>query len=209
MEAEFWHARWREGRIGFHEGKPNRMLERYAGLLAGRARVLVPLCGKADDLAFLASAGHEVVGVELVESAVRDFFVERGLTPSVREVGPFRAYSAGRVTLYAGDFFAATRELLGPLDALYDRAALIALPEPMRRAYAEALRGLMPAGALGLLVTIDYAEGGMEGPPFSIPEAHLRELYAGITVEPLETVNAVDARLASIRGRECTWLVHF
>ncbi|MBM4373664.1 MAG: thiopurine S-methyltransferase [Deltaproteobacteria bacterium] len=209
MDAEFWRARWQEGKIGFHEGRPNRMLERYVALLSGAKRVLVPLCGKAEDLAYLAHAGHEVVGVELVESAVRGFFEEHGLVPVVRDAGAHRLYESGPYRLVAGDFFTAPLELLGPLDGLYDRAALIALPEPMRRSYVAALRRLLPEGAPGLVVTIDYDVSRMDGPPFAVSEAHVRELYQGLEVRVLEVEAGVDARLAALDGVELASVVRF
>lgn len=188
MEPEFWSARWREGRIGFHEGRPNAHLQRHVARLGERRRVLVPLCGKAEDLAWLASRGHEVVGVELVEDAVRAFFSERGLTPTVTPRGALVEYRVDGVTVFAGDFFATTRELLGPVDALYDRAALIALPPPMRERYTRHLFGLLPAGSPGLVITLEYPQEKMAGPPFSVPEAELRAHYAGRLVEHLDDV---------------------
>src|SRR5262245_60994040 len=124
---EDWIARWRDGRIGFHESRANDYLVRYHARLAGH-RVLVPLCGRAEDLAYLAAHGHAVVGIELAEQAVREFFDAHALVPAVAARGPFIEYTAGAITLYAGDFFAVTSALVGPIDVLYDRAALIALP---------------------------------------------------------------------------------
>jgi thiopurine S-methyltransferase len=145
MEPGFWIERWAEGRIGFHEGRPNQYLERHAARLDGARRVLVPLCGKAVDLAYLASRGHEVVGVELVEDAVRAFFAEQDVTPAVQRRGGFVEYAAGGIAIFAGDVFATTRELLGPIDGFYDRAALIALPPALRARYVPHLRGLVGA----------------------------------------------------------------
>jgi thiopurine S-methyltransferase len=201
---EDWLARWRDGRIAFHEGRPNQLLERHAAQLAGCRRVLVPLCGKTEDLAFLAARGHDVIGIELAEQAVRAFFVEHGLAPSIATRGPFTAYQAGdpvgddasdgrdgarrpgSITLLAGDLFAATRDLLGPIDAVYDRAALIALPAELRTRYVALLRALVPAGAPSLVVTLEYDQGAMTGPPFAVLESELRTLYAGAAIELLE-----------------------
>jgi thiopurine S-methyltransferase len=196
MEADFWHARWGEGRIGFHEGKPNAHLVKHLGVLKAAKRVLVPLCGKAEDLAFLASQGHEVLGVELVESAVKAFFDERAVTPEVSKQGPYTRYVAANITLLAGDFFAATREMLGNIDGVYDRAALIALPEAMRGDYVKHLRTLLPAGAPGLVITVEYPQEKMDGPPFCVPEAELRTHYAGLSIERLDEVEAQLPRLA-------------
>lgn len=184
--SEDWLSRWRDGRIAFHEGRPNGMLEQHRGRLAGARRVLVPLCGRAEDLAYLAAHGHEVVGVELAEQAVREFFERHALVPDVAPQGALTAYRSGAVTILCGDMFAVTRADVGPVDALYDRAALIALPPELRPRYVAALRTLLPASARGLVITLEYPDGAITGPPFSVLEDELRALYAGAEVEWLE-----------------------
>jgi len=209
MDSDFWHSRWSAGQIGFHEGAPNTHLVAHAGVLGTGRRVLVPLCGKTADLAFLAARGHEVVGVELVESAVRAFFEEHGATPVVTRQGPFTRFAAKSITVLSGDFFATTRELVGPVDALYDRAAIIALPEPMRAAYAKHLRTLLPAGAPGLIVTLEYPQAAMSGPPFSVPEAELRaQHYAGLTLERVAEVKA-GGRFSEVAAVEKCFAARF
>ena len=180
--AHDWRASWREGRIGFHEGKPNGYLVQHAARLAGARRVLVPLCGKAEDLAYLASLGHEVVGVELVEDAVRAFFDEHGVTPEVAPRGAYTAYTSGPLTLLAGDLFALDATAAGPVDALYDRAALVAFPPELRPRYVEHLRRLLPSGSRGLVITLEFSSADLAGPPFPVLEPELRSLYAGATV---------------------------
>lgn len=209
MEPDFWHARWSEGRTAFHEGKPNEHLVKHLAVLGKDTRVFVPLCGKAEDLAFLAEQGHQVVGVELVESAVRAFFDEHGVTPVVTKHGPLNRFTAQNITLLAGDFFATTRELLGPLDALYDRAAVIALPAPMRGAYVKHLRTLMPVGAPGLIITVEYPQEKMDGPPFSVPEAELRAHYAGLTLDLVAEVKAEGPRLTPLNAAEKCFVARF
>lgn len=194
MESSFWIARWAEGRIGFHEGKPNAYLRRHAGRLDAARRVLLPLCGKALDLSYLAGLGHEVIGVELVEDAVRQFFDEQGIRPDVRPRGGFVEYTADTITIFAGDMFAADATLLGRIDAVYDRAALIALPPDMRPRYAAHVRALVGTGPT-LLVTLEYASGVMEGPPFAVFEDDVRSLYTGAHVEMIDEGPAHSARL--------------
>jgi len=208
MDPDFWHQRWSEGRTAFHQGKPNEHLVKHLARLDAGKRVLVPLCGKAEDLAWLAAQGHQVVGVELVETAVQAFFAERGVTPEVKRDGVFTRYTADAITVLAGDFFATTLDRLGPIDALYDRAALIALPPTMRADYVEHLRALLPEGAPGLVVTVEYPQDQMAGPPFSVPEAELRAHYAGCEVELLDDV-AADGRVGDVNGREKCFRVRF
>ena len=78
MDPAFWHSRWQEGRIGFHQDRPTPLLvEHWTSLgLAQGSRVFVPLCGKSLDMAWLASQGHRVLGVELSAMAVRAFYEE-------------------------------------------------------------------------------------------------------------------------------------
>jgi thiopurine S-methyltransferase len=171
--------------------------------------VLVPLCGKSGDLAFLAAQGHHVVGVELVESAARAFFEEHGATPVVAQEGPFTRCSAGPITVLVGDFFATTRELLGPVDALYDRAAIVALPPAMRSTYVSHLRSLLPAGAPGLIVNMEYPQEKMAGPPFSVPEAELRAHYAGLSLERLGGRKVASPRFAAVAAVEDCFAVRF
>jgi thiopurine S-methyltransferase len=209
MDSDFWHSRWDAGQIGFHEGQPNTHLTKHATALGQGKRVLVPLCGKSEDLTYLATFGHQVVGVELVESAVRAFFEEHGASPVVTKAGPLTRYTLDPITIFAGDFFATSRELLGPVDALYDRAAVIALPQAMRADYVKHLRTLMPAGAPGLIITIEYPQDKMSGPPFSVPEAELRAHYAGLSLELVDDVKADLPRLTEASGREKCFVARF
>lgn len=176
MEPTFWIDRWREGRIGFHEGAPNALLAKHHPRLVG-PRVLVPLCGKAEDLAFLAHHGHEVIGIELVEDAVRAFFAEHALTPEVRRQGATTAYTADAITILAGDFFAVEPADVGAIDEIYDRAALIALPPDMRRQYAYRVYARMPPGTRALVVDLEYPQEEKQGPPFSVDAAEMRALF--------------------------------
>ena len=183
MDPAFWKSRWAEGKIGFHEGKPNSYLARHHDKLAIYPRVLVPMCGKAEDLAFLAAHGHEVVGVELVEDAVKAFFAEHGLVPTVVEHAAFAEYRAPQITIFVGDVFRARRDVVGQIDAIWDRAALVALPDDMRRRYVDHLRALGPKRVL--CVAFEYDQSKMSGPPFSVEEGELRALYDNCTVELL------------------------
>lgn len=196
MDADFWKARWDEGRIGFHEGRVNRLLARHAGVFEGKRRVLVPLCGKAEDMAFLASKGLEVVGVELSERAVRAFFDEHGRVPDVASAGPCQLFTSGPYTLVLGDLFDTSAALVGPVDTLYDRAALVALPEATRRAYTRHVRAVAPGLTGGLVVTFEYPQERMPGPPFSVSEDELRALYPDAQISLLDEGPAAAPRFA-------------
>lgn len=202
MEKTFWSARWSEGRIGFHEAQPNAHLQKHLAVLGPKGTVFVPLCGKARDLAYLAAQGHRVIGVEWVEDAVRAFFSENALTPKVTNDGPLVRYEAGPITLFAGDVFHVTAAHLSTVTALYDRAALIALPAEMRARYVQHLGAVLPHGTPGLLITVEYEQSKLEGPPFSVVESAVRAYYAGRTVELLAQGQATGPRFAELEATE-------
>lgn len=182
-----WRARWKEGRTAFHEGKPNGLLAAHPEVLGTKKRVFVPLCGKTEDMVFLAQQGHTVVGVELVEDAVRAFFEEHGLNPTVTKEGALVRYEHGPYVLFAGDLFATTRESLGGVNALYDRASIVALPLEMRIRHAAHLLKVLEPGSPGLVIAFEYDQTKRQGPPWSVSETELRGHFG-------ETLALVDSR---------------
>lgn len=180
MQPDFWHERWQLNQIGFHQSDINPYLQQFWPQLhtAPACRVFVPLCGKSRDMLWLQGQGHEVVGVELSELAVQAFFEENGLVATVRQQGNFKVYEAARIRLYSGDFFDLTAADLAGVRAIYDRASLIALPPDMRPRYVRHMRDLLLPGTQTLLISFDYPQHEMQGPPFSVDEAQVRELYA-------------------------------
>ena len=179
MDPEFWLQRWREGRTGFHQQQATPwLLEYWPRLaLAPDSQVLVPLAGKSLDLAWLAGQGHRVFGVELSPLAVAQFFTEHELTPQVSESRYGRRYRAGNIELICGDVFGLDAEALAGCTAIYDRAAMIALPPELRRRYVGEVYGRLPAACRGLLITLDYPQSEKAGPPFAVPETEVRERY--------------------------------
>ncbi len=180
MKHEFWHERWKQDQIGFHQQEINSYLTSHweeLGLTSG-APVFVPLCGKSLDMLWLREQGHPVFGVELSRKAVEAFFHENEIDPSVNETPRYVEFSSDMLTLFAGDFFQLQREDLGEIRAVYDRAALIALPPQMRPDYAAHMTTLLNPGAHILLVTMQYEEGVLEGPPFSVEDEEVRLLFS-------------------------------
>lgn len=186
MHPEFWRARWAEGRIGFHLGRPSPRLVEHAHVLGAARRVLVPLCGKSVDLAWLAARepAPSVVGVELVEDAARAFFEEQSIPSHRTHDGPFVRYEGASIEIVVGDFFEVTSAEVGRFDACFDRAALIALPPEMRGAYVAHLRTLLEPGARTLLVTLEH-DAPPDEPPFSVTEDEVRALWSGCAITPL------------------------
>lgn len=179
MEPDFWHQRWRDNRIGFHQDRPTPLLLAHwetLGVAAG-ARVFVPLCGKSLDLAWFASQGYRVLGAELSSLAVEQFFSEHNLQPTLRESRYGRHYEAGPIEIVCGDAFGFDAEALAGCAAVYDRAALIALPPDLRRRYVGELYARLPRDCRGLLVTLEYPQHEKAGPPFSVAGDEVRALY--------------------------------
>ncbi|MSR14134.1 MAG: thiopurine S-methyltransferase [Gammaproteobacteria bacterium] len=178
MNPEFWQAKWRANEIGFHQNEIHPLLSAHwpANALAN-ARVLVPLCGKSHDLVWLQERGFSVVGFELSEIAVAALFAENALSPQVTILEYFKCYATAGITIYCGDFFSATLDLCGTFDAIYDRAALIALEPAQRDVYLAAVRRLCPVGTRGLLITVEYPEGLVLPPPFSLTSTEVAKRY--------------------------------
>ncbi len=177
MDAEFWHDKWHKNEIGFHQQTVNPLLQKYWPAVAAGGRVLVPMCGKSLDMLWLREQGLKVVGIELSEKAVAAFFAENGLQPVIETHGEHQLWSFDGISIICGDFFKVTRQMIGPVQAIYDRAALIALPEAMRAVYVEHLQHLVPGGAPSLLLTLQYPLGARQGPPFSVHEDEVQRLY--------------------------------
>lgn len=186
MQPEFWHKKWDSGQIGFHLADVNPYLQRHWAVPA-TARVLVPLCGKSLDLAWLAGRGHQVLGIELSEKAIEDFFSEQQIQPLISEKGAFKVYHSESIELWCGDFFALTAGDVADCTALYDRAALIALPPAMRERYAAHLQQILPQVVQGLLITLDYDQAQISGPPFAVGDAEVQRLMGdGWALQVLE-----------------------
>ncbi len=201
MEAEFWHERWSEREIGFHQEEINRYLLEYwkrLGVDAG-ATVLVPLCGKSRDMVWLARQGYRILGVELSEIAVREFFEELGVEAAVEQRGEFKRFYAHDIEILVGDFFALTTVDLESVKAIYDRASLVALPPEMRLDYVGLLQKRLAVGTKTLLVTFEYEQGSVEGPPFSIPEAAVTKLFSKHC-----QIEKLDSRYFDLRGADAT-----
>jgi len=204
MTPEFWKSRWAAGQIGFHQPNAHPGLVANATTFPGNpsARVLVPLCGKTQDLAWLVEQGHDVVGVEVVQTAVEQLFEEAGLTPTWDDLpGEGRRATSGRLTVLLADYFAPALETLGTFDAIWDRAALVALSPDTREAYAARHRDLLRPGGRLLIDVLQYDPARMDGPPWSVSDDALAELFPGITL--VSRTDALDARW---RGRGHTWL---
>ncbi len=169
MEHDFWHTRWNNNDIGFHEHNGNALLKRFFKDLKLKEgdTVFVPLCGKTKDIPWLLLNRVNVVGIELNESAVIQLFEDMTIEPVISSFDDFTLYEAENLKIYLGDFFKLSNQILGKLDAIYDRAALVALPYEMRKDYCEKLQVIAPS-AKQLTVAFSYPQEQFNGPPFSV-----------------------------------------
>lgn len=189
MEKAFWLDEWQSGRTGFHRAEPLPLLLKHWPQLGvpTHARVLVPLAGKSPDMLWLAQQGHGVLGVELSPRAVAQFLADNGLQALEHDTALGRHFVTGNIELVCGDVFDLDAAAVRGCSAVYDRAALVALPADMRRHYADLLGRILPAGCRMLLVTLDYDPTRMDGPPFAIDDAEVEALYgARWAIEQLE-----------------------
>lgn len=178
MDPNFWHDRWQDGRIGFHEAGGNALFVRHFHRLAvpEGGRIFVPLSGKTRDIGWLLARGYRVVACELSEIAIQGLFEELGITPIIEQSGVLQHWSAPGLDVFVGDVFALSSGVLGAVDAVFDRAALVALPQDLRAHYAQHVTQITQAAPI-FLVTFDYAPDAITGPPFSVPLQDVEQLY--------------------------------
>tara|TARA_R110000787_G_scaffold26952_1_gene75026 strand:- start:4445 stop:5083 length:639 start_codon:yes stop_codon:yes gene_type:complete len=209
LEADFWHDKWTKNEIGFHQTKPNTLLECYFDKLplTKGQRVFLPLCGKTLDIGWLLSQGFRVAGAELSEAAIKQLFDELDMKPDIYDVGPFQHYHAKGIDIFVGDIFELTADMLGHVDGVYDRAALVALPADMRGPYTQHLARITGT-APQLLLCFEYDQTQMSGPPFSIDGQevmrHYQESYDITLLERSELKGGFKGR---IPAEETAWLL--
>lgn len=181
MESDFWHKRWEDDHIPFHEGKPNTLLVRHLGVLNldKTARLFIPLCGKTKDFDWLMAQGYRTVGAELSEIAIQQLFAELKTTPEISTVGTHKLYSADNIDIFVGDIFELSSDMLGSVDAIFDRAAMVAMPASMRQLYVTKVANISK-NAPQLLTCFEYDQSLLDGPPFDVKQAEVEDLYRGL-----------------------------
>ncbi|MBO1927929.1 thiopurine S-methyltransferase [Thiomicrorhabdus sp. 6S2-11] len=201
MQADFWHDMWASGVVGFHQQEINRFLRDFWPKLEleGQGRVLVPLCGKSLDMLWLRKLGHEVLGIELSQKALDEFLSENQLNAEPVQHDNYCGYELEQMTLLCGDFFQLTAEDCMQVQAVYDRASIVALPPKMRHDYARHLQKVLPKGTPFLMVIMEYDQSTMNGPPFSVLESEVRELFAEFA-----SIEVVDEERFERKGNAVT-----
>lgn len=209
MDAGFWHRKWETNDIGFHTSGANPHLVGYFRELSLEpgGRVFLPLCGKTLDIAWLLASGYRVAGAELSRVAIGQLFAGLGVEPEISEAGELSRYSAEGIDIFAGDIFRLSARALGPVDAVYDRAALVALPAEMRGRYAAHLVEIT-AGAPQLLVCYEYDQALAAGPPFSVHNEEVGRHYRGsYDLTLLASVDVPGGLKGKCAARENIWLL--
>lgn len=209
MDAKFWLEKWEKNEIAFHGSEANPLLVKYFKelSLAAGSRVFVPLCGKSLDMVWLLSQGYRVAGAELAEAAVQQFFSELGVEAQVSVEGKIKRYHAESVDIFVGDIFELTKTMLEPVDAVYDRAALVALPEVTRSRYVDHVRSIT-GQAPQLVICYEYDQSLAEGPPFSINSEEIRRYYgASYRLASLECAEVPGGLKGKCPARENVWLL--
>jgi len=193
-----WESRWQEGRIGFHIPQVNTYLRRFSAhlLKSEPENIFVPLCGKTLDLPWLANRTKKVVGVEMVSQAVEEFYAENEISYSIQPAGKLQLFQNDSIDIFQGDFFDLTQEKTGLFEAIYDRGSIVALASSERQKYVEHLLSFLAPGGRLLLITLEYDQEQMSGPPFSVADAEIEILFSQYgKLELLETCDILDERM--------------
>ncbi|GAA0780502.1 MULTISPECIES: thiopurine S-methyltransferase [Pseudomonadati] len=208
MDPQFWHEKWQMQQIGFHQPQVNPFLIRFWTSLGldANSKIFVPLCGKSLDMCYLAELGHQVQGCELSQTAIEQFFAENQLPFQVQSQQQHQFFSADQLELIQGDIFTIDPSVTASIGGFYDRAALIAWPETMRQQYAKTLAKLIPANVSGLLITLDYPQDTLKGPPFAVSPDWIEQYlapYFEISLLSCEDVLADNPRFVN---KQVPWL---
>lgn len=195
MENSFWINKWRDGDIGFHQSQGHPLLKKLSDrFLPGT--ILVPLCGKTVDMIHLANLGHSVIGVELSRIACKDFFEENKISFTESSDQEFSIFNSEKITIWCGDFFKLPPEVWDSITGIYDRAALVALPEELRKKYANEICRKTRKPMIMLLITFEYSQEKLSGPPFSVSSEEVHELYQNFKIEKIHSHEVAVRQIA-------------
>ncbi|MGB8702277.1 MAG: hypothetical protein WCD18_22905, partial [Thermosynechococcaceae cyanobacterium] len=171
------------------------------------SRIFVPLCGKTLDIAWLLSEGYRITGAELSVTAIEQLYDEMGVEPKVSRFRKISLYSAKDIDIFVGDIFDLSDKILEPVDAIYDRAALVALPEEMRNRYTAHLTWIT-GKAPQLLVTYEYDQSLMDGPPFSVSNEEVNLHYnSSYNLSLIASTDVVGGLKEKCAAKENIWLL--
>ena len=152
-----WEKLYREGRLPWDVGGVPIEFENYLAREAPPGRALVPGCGSAYEAVSLATAGHQVLGIDFSPAAIeRARKITQGSTAQ----------------LEVADFFSLDS---GMFDLVYERAFMCALPPSERANWSRKIASVIRPG--GFLVGYFFLDGDeLDGPPFGIHSEDLDAL---------------------------------
>ncbi|KAG8510981.1 Thiopurine S-methyltransferase, partial [Galemys pyrenaicus] len=172
LSLEEWQEKWVNHKTGFHQEQGNQFADR----------------------------GHSVVGVEISELAIREFFTEQNLSYSEEPVVDlpgamlFKS-SSGSISLYCCSLFDLPRANIGKFDRIWDRGALVAINPGDHQRYTDIMLSLMGKEALYLLNVLSYDPTKHAGPPFYVPDAEIQRLFGSMcSIHCLEKVDIFEEK---------------
>ena len=190
-----WISRWESNRIGWHTDKVNSQLIEYLNelKLSYQEAIFVPLCGKSLDMNYLIQKNFKVIGVEMSELAIQQFFEENNLSYTISKEEEFEVYEGDRIIIYCGDFFDLQSNHLDNVKAVYDRASLIALDDELRQKYVKHLNDIINLDVRILLLTLNYPQHQRSGPPFAVSKLEVNQLFKGsFDFQELHCINDIE-----------------
>ncbi|XP_056335454.1 probable thiopurine S-methyltransferase [Danio aesculapii] len=203
MDLSEWENRWQEGRTGFHRSDVHNLLkDNVDKLICGRkdVRLFFPLCGKAVDMKWLADMGHTVVGVEISEKGIKEFFQEQNLAyneEAVADIPGAKLFKStdGKISIYQCDLYKFSSAVAGHFGGIWDRGALVAINPRDRQKYASLLVSLMSSDCRYLLDTLEYNPELYEGPPFFVSEVDIKTVFGGsCNIDLLQSVGGLEEK---------------
>ena len=204
MHKDFWLSKWNKLEIGFHLNEVNPVLLEHGEKLELSATdyVFVPLCGKSKDMLYLSEHSN-VIGVELSEKAIKQFFEENNISFQVNEYEEFKCFDAKNIKIYQGDLFNLPQDVKSMINKVYDRASLVALPLDMRMRYYELMNSLDVSKYL--LTTLEYDQSLFKGPPFRISE---EEVHSSLNFQFIKKVRSQEDNGFSMPVIENTYIAY-
>jgi thiopurine S-methyltransferase len=209
MKKEFWLEKWENKQTGFHKDEVHPLLIKYIDDLKLKHgdTVFVPLCGKTLDMLWLNSQGYKVIGIELSELAILGFFTENDIAYEKSTGDFFDTYTYENITIYKGDFFELTQAHCQSVNVVYDRAALIALPDDLVVKYVNKMHDIIPKMTMELLITLEFDRtSGSDGPPFNTSHEKVKKLLENYkSVEQIYITDIIE-RESSFQKQGCTYV---
>jgi thiopurine S-methyltransferase len=208
QQTKQWYDRWKNNKIGFHQDSVNVYLKKYVNIFKDNSTVFVPFCGKSIDMLYLRDIGKDVVGIELVSSALDSFVRENSLHANISKVDNFIQYdildnsncpSNGTIKLLCGNFFDLKKQHLQNKNSLdiFDRASLVALNKQDRVRYVDGIKQLLEQDSRVLLVSLDYDDSIKQGPPYSVSDKEIKKLYGDVC--EISLLDTIDLKATSSR----------